>query len=557
MSTSRRADPVAAWAVDLRRRVEHGEDPAVVLDTITAWPAGERADLLGIAREAVMCADDRRRTGAVFTPPDLARRLVGWATERWELPPPWRVLDPAVGGGAFLVAAARVQVERGADLATAVAGLRGRDVDPLSVRIARAAVDALGGARGGDATDGAIRPGDGLGDRWTDRPVDLVVGNPPFLGQLASTTARDAATRVALAERFGAAASGYVDAAALFLLAALDAVRPGGRVVLVQPESVLGAAHAAAVRDEVARRADVVGLWVADAHLFAAAVDTCALVLQRRPTGARSARPAWGGGSPADVVLTAGAEVASVGTAAPPTVGAPSWSPLLARARGVPEVRLGPSAGTVADLATATAGFRQHHYALVPHLSEGVGTPVATTGMVDPLVVRWATTTARVGGRRWARPAVDLAAVAADDPAVAAWFRARLRPKVLVAPQTRVVEAAVDAEGALLPSTPLVSVEPHDGTADTAWLLAVALSAPPITAWALDRSAGTARGRHALKLSARQVLEVPLPADVERWRAVAAELADGRALVDAATDLAEACGVAADHPVVGWWRGRL
>ncbi|HEU5151564.1 MAG TPA: hypothetical protein VFU19_13760, partial [Iamia sp.] len=375
----------------------------------------------------------------------------------------------------------------------------------------------------------ASSPGDGVGGRWG---FDLVVGNPPFLGQLASATARDPEARARLRARFGAVAGGYVDTAALFFLVALDAVRPGGRVVLIQPESVLGAAHAGPLRAAVEARAAVLGLREVDRRAFAAQVDTCALLLERRaePVGAE----------------------ASV-----------SWSPMLARAWGVPPVALDLGAGTIGDLATATAGFRQHHYALAAHVVEhdddGLAR-IATTGMVDPGVVAWGARPARIGGRRWARPAVDLTGVAADDPAVASWFRARLRPKVLVAPQTRVVEAAVDVTGAHLPATPLVSVEPRSGGEDpdaVLWLLAAALSAPPVTALALARTAGTARSRQALKLSARQVLALPLPVDRPVWEAAAAALAAGTPVADLAEDMTRAYGLAPDDPVVAWWQARL
>ncbi|QYG90967.1 class I SAM-dependent methyltransferase [Iamia sp. SCSIO 61187] len=463
---------------------------------------------------------------------------MAWAVEGWGAAPPWRVLDPAVGGGAFLLAVREVAP------ASVLVGL---DVDPGAVAACRAAVPGadvrLGdglealppdlGAIPGTRAPGSVPPS---GARF-----DLVVGNPPFLGQLARATARDPEARRRLRARFGAAAGGYVDAAALFLLAALDAVRPGGRVVLVQPESALGAAHTGAVRRAVEARAEVLGVRELDRRAFAADVDTCALLLERRDDGV-------GGRFAGDSLADAGAE--------------PTWSPLLARVRGVPEVHLDPAAGTIADVATTTAGFRQHHYALAAHVvehDEGLDR-VATTGMVDPGIVRWGVRPARIGGRTWSRPAVDLTGVAADDPAVASWFRARLRPKVLVAPQTRVVEAAVDVDGAYLPATPLVVVEPRTGVEDpdlAVWLLAAALSAPPVTAWALALTAGTARSRHALKLSARQVGAVPVPSDRPAWVAAAEALREGAAVPDLVEDLTEAYRLRPDDPVVAWYRTRL
>jgi SAM-dependent methyltransferase len=478
----------------------------------------------------------------------VARSLVGWALSGWSLGsggPPLRALDPACGAGAFLLAV-REQVPD--------AALLGLDVDPGAVSACRAALP------GAD-----VRLGDGL--VAGPEGFDLVVGNPPFLGQLAKATARDRDARRRVEDRFGAVATGYVDTAALFLLAGLDAVRPGGRVVLIQPESVLGAAHAGPLRAAVEERASVLGLREVDPRAFAAAVDTCALLLERRSEGFVRGRIDVDS-LPANRQRIAPRRFAVDSPSDGPTGiprEPPTWSPLLARARGVPEVRLDPSAGTLADLATATAGFRQHHYALAAHVVEHVDglDRIATTGLVDPGHLAWGERPARIGGRTWQRPAVDLVGVAADDPRVASWFRARLQPKVLVAPQTRVVEAAVDADGAHLPATPLVAVEPrsdageHGRADDTVWLAAAALSAPPATAWALALTAGTARSRAALKLSARQVLTLPLPVDEQSWRAAAEALRTGASPADLAEDLTAAYGLDPDDPVVAWYRARL
>jgi hypothetical protein len=128
---------------------------------------------------------------------------------------------------------------------------------------------------------------------------------------------------------------------------------------------------------------------------------------------------------------------------------------------------------------------------------------------------------------------------------------------VLVAPQTRIVEAAVDADGAYLPATPLVAVEPRsDQPEATPWRVAAALGAPPVTAWALALTAGTARSRHALKLSARQALAVPLPVDTARWHAAADALRQGASPADVAQDMTQAYGLAPADPVLAWWRER-
>ena len=140
---------------------------------------------------------------------------------------------------------------------------------------------------------------------------------------------------------------------------------------------------------------------------------------------------------------------------------------------------------------------------------------------------------------------------AALDGALERWVRQRLVPKVVLATQTKVLEAAVDLDGAWVPSTPVISV--HADGADL-WKIAAALTAPAVSAWALQRHAGAALHPDAIKLSARQVLEVPLPVDEPAWREGAAAMAAGR-ILEAGAAMTRAYGSTDD--VFEWWRGRL
>jgi hypothetical protein len=225
------------------------------------------------------------------------------------------------------------------------------------------------------------------------------------------------------------------------------------------------------------------------------------------------------------------------------------------------------SGGRLGDRCTATAGFRQHFYGLVPFVHEsenGRPVPLVTCGLIDPGTLLWGRRRARFGGRRYDRPSVDMAAlVASGDDELRAWIEARLRPKVVVATQTRVVEAAVDEAGAWVPSVPVLSVEADP---DDLWLVAAVLLAPPVTAWALDRVAGTALSADAIKLTARHVLEVPTPADTGRWRDAAEQLERAATapeglqlpeLIEVGSAMAAAYGHDPDDAVVRWWSGRL
>jgi hypothetical protein len=211
------------------------------------------------------------------------------------------------------------------------------------------------------------------------------------------------------------------------------------------------------------------------------------------------------------------------------------WAGLAARALGAPVLppSLTPATladrtapGRLGDLATATAGFRDEYYGLVAACREWDGDPgtepnrLVTVGAVDPLTTTWGRRPYRFGGRTWQRPVIDVAAL---EPRVRQWTEQRLVPKVVLATQSRVLEPVVDRAGRLVPATPLVAVasDPDDLS-----LVAAVLLAPPVVAWAWQRWFGAALAVDALKLAARQVLELPLPADRLAWEEAASLVAE-------------------------------
>jgi hypothetical protein len=135
-----------------------------------------------------------------------------------------------------------------------------------------------------------------------------------------------------------------------------------------------------------------------------------------------------------------------------------------------------------------------------------------TTGLVEPAACLWGSRPTRFLKQRWQAPVVDVAAL---PDLLAGWVGARLVPKVLVATQGKVVEAVADPEGRWLPSVPTVTVAAGDP--DDLWHLLAVLLAPPVSAHAAARYAGTALTMRAIKLSARQVAAIPLPTDRAAW----------------------------------------
>ncbi|MEZ5141194.1 MAG: N-6 DNA methylase [Acidimicrobiales bacterium] len=600
-------------------------------------------DALVAAYEASFDAD-ARAAGAVYTPRPLADALVAVALSGWEPTdgPAPLVCDPAVGGGTFLLAAADVLVHEGV-APTEVVGscLWGADVDEAAVDVAVAAVEAWLAGQEGEAATGPARGGDRsrrrprapgrdaalaalrshvvVADSLADVPsrvwptgpsagFDVVVGNPPFQDQLTAATARSPRAAAALRRRFGAAVAGYADTAVVFLAAAVDLARPGGRIVLIVPQSVLGARDAAPARDRVLTGARLDGLWTSSGPVFtAAAVEVCAPVLTvadgEVAPGMAPLVARWRGPTvePVDAVATTDGDGRRG-----------SWSFLTRDLLGVPPSGLpaaattsraasaggtgrdGPRVPTLGSLVRATAGFRDQFYGVEPFVREaapghaprpgglrpqpsgtggrhvvpgdGVGSSSAswvqlvTSGLIEPGRCDWGRRPCRFAGRRWDRPVVDLGALRAADGALAAWADRVLVPKVVLATQTTVLEAAVDRTGRWWPSVPVVAVLPDDPSMLDR--VAAVLLAPPVSAWAFEQTAGTALARTAVKLAARDVLDVPLPPDDEAWAAAAArvpELASGdedrarHALDDVGVLMNRAYG--ADADVLGWWRG--
>lgn len=545
-------------------------------------PAGvDPSHRAALGFERTLEPEQRRRLGVHATPPQVALAVLSQAFAALGRPPQ-HVLDPSCGAGAFLLAVADELFAAGVPAEQIVTErLVGMELDPTAAQAAR---DHLAdwATRRGSAVDPQhvrIHVGDGLGVEpadWPDRPVDgfdLVVGNPPFLGQLARPTARTATRRALVSRRFGPAGP-YTDDAALFLLAAVDLVAPGGVVSLLQPQSFLAARDTATVRDALLDRCQLAGLWADPGRPFPdAEVHVCAPVLVRHGRGS----PPDPGGRCAVTWPADGLEEprrTSMSDEAVPAPGEP-WGTLLGAMHGLPPLpELWGSGRVLGDVATTTAGFRDEFYALSAAAvdgsraaeGEGEGPPGAprlvTVGMIDPWSLRWDVGTHRLGGVALARPTLDRHALATDAPKVDRWVADRLVPKVLVATQTKVVEALVDPVGDLVPVTPVISVEPLSDQLGP-WELAAALGSPPVSLWALRTHLGSGRSATALRWSARSVRQVPLPANADAWargtelaRAAqeAGSVARRHELLDRfGAVMATAYGLAADDRSVRWW----
>ncbi len=538
---------------------------------------------------------ERKSRGAYYTPADVVDGILQLCldpqlAELERVGPDSvaaiRVLDPTCGTGNFLIAAfERIRAsllrcgatsEEASELAlNCVVGV---DLDPEAVQLCRAALGGMApGAKAGSVLARNIRCADSLlmpleaphslfmDDKACDwailkrevgapRGFDVVLGNPPFLNQLHSSTAFTAEYGQQVHTRFGQAARGFTDPAALFLLVGLDVLRSdGGRLCLVEPLSVLSVRGAAKIRRALLGRAALTAAWFAEVRVFEDAdVEVWAPVLE---TGA--------GAGP--VKLFSGRTFEPFGTAACPDATAPGWGSLLAQQRGVPTHNW-RTAGTLGEIASATADFRDQYYGLVGHVFDDVANEsdqpkLVTSGLIDPAHLLWGNRATRFNREAFQAPRVKLSGL---SPELRQWAAKRLVPKVLVATQTRVLEPIVDMNGSMLPSVPVLTIEAPVGSL---WGIAALLISPPISAIAASRHFGAALSSDALKLSARDVLALPLPHDKQLWaRAATAFKAASaaqthhqrqRELASCAQLMCGAYGVEDCAELFDWWAARL
>jgi adenine-specific DNA-methyltransferase len=225
----------------------------------------------------------RSGTGAFYTPPALARRLVELADEAdidWATA---RVLDPAAGGGALLLPVLRRMlgaVERGGEerfLATVAHRLRGFEIDAHAAWLGQAGLEIVLGEiayRTHARVPQLIIVADTL-EQEPRAEFDLVIGNPPY-GRVALSPERRSRYRRSL--------YGHANLYGIFTDAAVDWARPGGLIAFLTPTSMLGGQYYSALRRFLAGQAPPLALDFVQARrgIFEDVLQETLLALYRR-----------------------------------------------------------------------------------------------------------------------------------------------------------------------------------------------------------------------------------------------------------------------------------
>lgn len=205
-------------------------------------------DLVGDAYQCFRGSDSRGQEGQFFTPGAAIRALLALVDPQ----PGERVIDPACGAGGFLFAVAHCLLSRRVPPKDVSRTVYGVEKDEYLARLARMRLSLVTLQRSnvstGDSLAWSPAESDSFMTRLRPGSYDAVLTNPPFGTRIVA--ASDSVRRqFSLAYRWvnsstgGLVATGELARATppqvLFVEHCLSLVRPGGRVGMVVPESLL------------------------------------------------------------------------------------------------------------------------------------------------------------------------------------------------------------------------------------------------------------------------------------------------------------------------------
>ncbi|PRA81770.1 SAM-dependent methyltransferase [Ochrobactrum sp. MYb29] len=246
-------------------------------------PFDESAYALTSMYTTLLASKDRSDRGAFYTPSALTERLVDMAEEAgtdWKTA---RILDPASGGGTFLLAIAKrmrkalAPADPAIILAQLGHRLTGFEIDAHAAYFSQTLMDIFLW----DLAEKSVRDIPQI-VRVCDTveedasPVfDLVIGNPPY-GRVALTGVQR--------ERYSRSLYGHANLYGVFTDIAVRWTKPGGLVAYLTPTSFLGGQYYAALRKLLADEAPPVALDFVNARkgVFEDVLQETLLALYKR-----------------------------------------------------------------------------------------------------------------------------------------------------------------------------------------------------------------------------------------------------------------------------------
>ena len=247
---------IGVGSIDLRVKLDDAASELArsIGRTAAGLPRLEALHHLTSLYAALLPEHYRGSVGAFYTPPCLAARLLDQAQEaglNWTTA---KVLDPAAGGGAFLVhAATRMLAALGAcepklALRQIKNRLHGLELDPHAAALTQVSLEIVLAdtvkAAGGKAPS-FVRVCDTL-EEPPRATFDLVVGNPPYGRMTLTDEAR---------KRYARSLYGHANLYGVFTDIALRWTKRGGLIAYLTPTSFLAGQYYSALRGLLAKEA--------------------------------------------------------------------------------------------------------------------------------------------------------------------------------------------------------------------------------------------------------------------------------------------------------------
>lgn len=224
-------------------------------EEVAGLPIEDAAFQLSATYTALVPDSVRSQFGMYYTPPALTDRLLDMVEAcgaNWRKA---RVLDPACGGGAFLLPVAmRMRkslhgMSAGEQLTSITSRLRGFEIDPFAAWLTQTwleiALADLSESSGLPVPD-LVEVCDTLDQKPDTVLYDVVVGNPPYGRVSLSDTHRT---------EFARSLYGHANLYGVFTDIALRWTQPGGTIAFVTPPSFLSGQYFKALRSLLAREA--------------------------------------------------------------------------------------------------------------------------------------------------------------------------------------------------------------------------------------------------------------------------------------------------------------
>ena len=154
--------------------------------------------------------------------------------------------------------------------------------------------------------------------------------------------------------------------------------------------------------------------------------------------------------------------------------------------------------------------------------------------------------------RTFTCPRVDLDQLTGRFPR---WAERKLVPKVLVANQTRILEAVADRDGVWLPGVPVNTVTPIDETTTVDEIAAV-ITSPIASVLAWQLGAGTGLSTTSVRVGPSLLAQLPWPAGDLSYATAALAAGDIDSCARAVTAAYAIVGDRAAS-MMAWWRAQL